>query len=211
MKIVLIGASGFVGKAVLKEAATHGHEVTAIARNTDKIEALPGVTAVAADASDTSTLAKAIAGHDVVISAYNPGWGDPEIRQKQLSVSKDIIEAAKSAGVRLIMIGGAGSLEIQGKQLVDSPEFPAEWKEGALGARDALTAIRGEKDLEWTFLSPAIHLAPGERTGKYRLGTDSPVFDEKGESSISVEDMAVAIVKEAESPKHIGKRFTLGY
>ncbi len=212
MKIALIGASGFVGTAILKEASARGHTVTAIVRNPDKVEKLPGVTAVKADVTDDTALAKAVAGQDVVISAFNGGWGDPDIYNKHLVGSKAIIAAARQAKTRLIMIGGAGSLEAApGKQLVDSPEFPAEWKAGALAARDALTAIRGEKELDWSFLSPAIHLAPGEKTGTYRLGGDQPVFDAKGESGISSGDLAAAIVDEAETPKHSRRRFTLGY
>lgn len=212
MKIALIGASGFVGSAVLKEASARSHQITAIARHPDKVEKLPGVTAIRADAADTQQLADIIAGQDVVISAFNGGWGDPDIYNKHLDGSKAIIAAAKQAKVRLVMIGGAGSLEAApGQQLVDSPDFPAEWKAGALGARDALSAIRQEKELDWTFVSPAIILVPGEKTGAYRLGGDQPVFDGKGESKISVGDLAAAIVDEAEAPKHSRKRFTVGY
>ncbi|MCX2696288.1 MULTISPECIES: NAD(P)-dependent oxidoreductase [Ochrobactrum] len=211
-KIALIGATGFVGAAILKEAQSRGHSVTALVRHTDKVAKLDNVTAVKADVFDTDALAKQIAGHDVIISAFNPGWTDRNIRENHIKGSRSINEAAKKAGVkRLIAVGGAGSLEINGHQLVDSPDFPAEWKEGALGARQALNELREEKDLDWTFVSPAIILQPGERTGKYRLGADEPVFDDKGESKISVEDLAVAIVDEAEQGKHIGKRFTAAY
>lgn len=211
-KIALIGATGFVGTAVLKEAASRGHSVTALVRNTDKVAKLDNVTAMKTDIFDTDALAKQIAGHDIIISAFNPGWADANIRENHIKGSSSINEAAKKAGVkRLIAVGGAGSLAIKGHQLVDSPEFPAEWKEGALGARQALNELREEKDLDWTFVSPAIILQPGERTGKYRLGADEPVFDDKGESKISVEDLAVAIVDEAEQGNHIGKRFTAAY
>lgn len=212
MKIALIGASGFVGGAILKEASARGHHVVAITRHPEKVETLPGVAAVKADAADTQQLADAINGQNVVISAFNGGWGDPDIYNKHLDGSKAIIDAAKQAKARLIMIGGAGSLEAApGQQLVDSPDFPAEWKAGALAARDALTAIRNERELDWTFISPAIILTPGEKTGTYRLGGDQPVFDGNGESKISVGDLAAAIVDEAEAPKHSRKRFTVGY
>lgn len=211
-KIALIGATGFVGAAVLKEAVSRGHTVTALVRNTGKVEKLDNVTTVKADVFDTDALAKQLGGHDIVISAFNPGWTDANIRENHINGSRSINEAAKKAGVkRLIAVGGAGSLAINGHQLVDSPEFPAEWKEGALGARQALNELRGENDLDWTFVSPAIILQPGERTGKYCIGADEPVFDDKGESKISVEDLAVAIVDEAEQGKHIGKRFTAAY
>lgn len=212
MKIALIGASGFVGTAVLKEAVSRSHSVTAIVRNPEEVEKLPGVTAIKLDASDAEALAGAIAGHDVVISAFNGGWGDPDIYTKHVVGSKAIITAAKHSKTRLIMVGGAGSLEAaSGAQLVDSAQFPVEWKAGALAARDALTAIRHENELDWSFVSPAIHLTPGDKTGKYRLGGDQPVVDGKGESNISVGDLAAAIVNEAEAPKHTRKRFTLGY
>ncbi|KXF77806.1 3-beta hydroxysteroid dehydrogenase [Paramesorhizobium deserti] len=212
-KIALIGATGFVGAQLLKEAAARGHAVTALVRHPEKVEKLANVTAAKADVLDTDALAKQLAGHDIVISAYNPGWGDPEIRATHVKGSRSINEAAKKAGVkRLIVVGGAGSLEVApGVQLVDTPEFPAQWKEGALGARDALNELRTENGLDWTFVSPAIHLEPGERTGKYRLGGDQPVFDDKGESKISAADLAVAILDEAEQGKHIRKRFTAAY
>ncbi|KQU75329.1 3-beta hydroxysteroid dehydrogenase [Aminobacter sp. DSM 101952] len=211
MKIALIGASGFVGGAVLKEATSRGHAVSAIVRSPEKVAPLDGVTAVKADVTDAGALKAAIADSDIVISAFNGGWGDPDIYAKHLAGSKAIAAAAKAAGKRVIIVGGAGSLEIDGKQLVDAPDFPAAYKDGALAARDALAALRKESGLDWSFVSPAILLAPGERTGKFRLGTDQPVFDAKGESRISVEDLAVAILDEAATPKHSGKRFTAGY
>jgi len=211
MKIALIGASGFVGGAVLKEATSRGHEVSAIVRSPEKVATHDGVNAVKADVTDAGALKAAISDSDIVISAFNGGWGDPDIYAKHLAGSKAIAAAAKAAGKRVIIVGGAGSLEIDGKQLVDGPDFPAAYRDGALAARDALSALRNESGLDWSFVSPAIHLAPGKRTGKFRVGGDQPVFDANGESRISVEDLAVAIVDEAVSPKHIGKRFTAGY
>ncbi|MGN6144760.1 MAG: NAD(P)-dependent oxidoreductase [Mesorhizobium sp.] len=212
MKIALIGASGFVGSALLKEAAARGHSVTAIVRNPGKIAEAKGVSVVKADVTDAATLAGLLKGHDVVVSAFNGGWGDPDIYAKHIAGSKAIAAAAKAAGVRLIEIGGAGSLHApDGSQLVDSPEFPAAYKDGARAARDALTALQQGDWQDWTLVSPPITLAPGQRTGRYRLGADNPVFDAKGESHISVEDFAVAVLDEAETPKHSGKRFTVGY
>lgn len=212
MKIALIGASGFVGGALLKEATQRGHSVTAIVRNPAKVAANSGATAVKGDVNDVKQLAAQLAGHDVAISAFNGGWGDPDIYNKHLAGSRAIVAAAKQAGVRLIVVGGAGSLLApDGSQIVDSPEFPAAYKDGARAARDALAELRKESGLEWSFVSPAAHIAPGERTGKFRLGGDEPVLDAKGESHVSVEDLAVAILDEAEKPKHTGRRFTLGY
>lgn len=212
MKIALIGASGFVGKAILKEAASRGWEITAIVRHPDKVENLPGVTVKQVDVTDVDALAKALAGHEVTISAFNGGWGDPDIYNKHLDGSRAIVEAAKTAKTRLIVIGGAGSLEAApGVQLVDTPQFPREYYDAARAARDALNEIRQEKGLEWSFVSPAIMITPGERTGNFRYGGDQPVFDAKGESNISVEDLALAVVDEAATGTHTGKRFTLGY
>ena len=213
MKIALIGATGFVGKEILKEAVARGHEVTALVRNVDNVEKLDGVTAVEADALETAALAAKLKGHDLVISAYNPGWSNPDIKAIHIEANRSIAEATKQAGVkRLIVIGGAGSLHApDGSQFVDGPHFPAEYKEGALGARQALNDLRGETALDWTFVSPPFSLAPGARTGKYRLGRDEPVFDTGGNSTISVSDLAVAILDETEKPQHVKQRFTVGY
>lgn len=213
MKIALIGASGFVGTNVLTEALQRGHTVTAIARNTEKIETEnDNLTKVAVDVLDTDKLAEILAGNDIVISAYNAGWTNPDLYNVFLQGSHAVQTATKQAGVkRLLVVGGAGSLFIDGKQLVDSPEFPAEWKAGATAARDYLTDLRKEEELDWTFLSPAIELHPGERTGKYRIGTESPVFDENGKCSITAEDMAIAIIDEAENKQFAKQRFTVGY
>ncbi|SEA27420.1 hypothetical protein SAMN05192529_11249 [Arachidicoccus rhizosphaerae] len=212
MKVVVIGATGFVGKAILKEASDKGLTVTAIARDVTMAPALPNVTAVAADVNKTEELTAIFKDQDAIISAYNAGWANPNIYDDFIKGSKAIQAAAKAAGVkRLLVIGGAGSLYIGENQLVDSDEFPKEWKPGATAARDYLSSLRQEKELDWTFLSPAIELVPGERTGVFRLGLENPVFDEAGKSKISVEDLAVAVVGEILQPQHIQKRFTLGY
>lgn len=212
MKIALIGASGFVGSALLKEAVSRGHDVTALVRKPDKVEASPHVTAKKLDVNDAKALSAAIGGADVVISAFNGGWGDPEIYAKHKTGSDSIRDAAKAASKRLIVIGGAGSLFApDGSQFVDSDQFPKEYKDGARAARDALADLRKETALDWTFLSPPFVLTPTGRTGKYRLGAENPVFNDKGESTISVADLAVAVLDEAEAPKHSRKRFTIGY
>ena len=211
-KIAIIGASGYVGTVLLNEAVKRGHQVSALVRHPEKIAANANVTAVKADVLDTDGLATLLKGHDLVISAYNPGWQEADIRNIHIKGSKSITEAVKKAGIkRLIAVGGAGSLEINGAQLVDSPEFPAEYKEGALGARQALNDLKTENEMDWSFVSPAILLVPGEATGKFRLGTNSPVFDDNGESKITVGDLAVAILDEAEQGKHIRQRFTAAY
>ena len=207
MKIALVGATGFVGTAVLNEALNRGHKVTAIARNTAKITVSnPNLTLTEADAYNGEQLSMAIAGTDAVVSTFNSG-------EDFIKGSESIQQATKKAGIkRFLIVGGAGSLEVKpGIQLVDTPEFPAEWKKGASAARDYLDILKKETELDWTFLSPAIILHPGQRTGKFRLGTDQPIFDANGKSGISVEDMAVAIIDELEKNRFIKKRFTLGY
>ncbi|PRD58192.1 NAD(P)-dependent oxidoreductase [Phyllobacterium myrsinacearum] len=213
MKIALIGATGFVGKELLQEAVSRGHSVTALVRNPGKVEQREGVKAVKADVLDAADLTEKLKGHDIVLSAYNPGWGEPDIQAIHVKASKAITEAAKQAGVkRLIVIGGAGSLLNQeGKQFVDGPDFPAEYREGALGARQALNDLKTENSLDWSFVSPPFALVPGARTGTYRLGKDNPIFNAEGHSTISVADLAVAILDEAEAGKHIRQRFTVGY
>ncbi len=217
MKLALIGASGFVGSHVLAEALQRGYEVTAIVRNPGKISLTDNkLTVVKADVFQVEELSAILKGHDAVVSAYNSGWANPNIYHDFLKGSEAIQSAVKKSGIkRLLVIGGAGSLEIApGVQLVDTPEFPAEYKNGALAARDYLDMLKKENDLDWTFLSPAILMHAGiktGRTGEYRTGTDQPVFDANNESKISVEDLSVAILDELENGKFIRQRFTVAY
>ncbi len=212
MNIALIGATGFVGKALLEELLSRGHHVRALQRDTSKLAARAGLDVRAVDVLADGGFAGALDGVDAVVSAYNAGWANPNLHDDFLRGSDAITNAARQAGVRLIVVGGAGSLFIGGQQLVDSPQFPAEWKQGALAAREALNRLRADKtDLDWTFVSPAMHLEPGERTGRFRLGDEAPVFDAQGESRISVADLAAAIVDELEKPQHRRGRFTAGY
>lgn len=212
MKVALIGATGFVGTPLLAELLSRGHQVTVLARNPAKLAAQPGLTVLAADALDATQVAKAVAGVDAVISAYNPGWTEPQIHDLFLQGTAAIIEGTKRAGIkRFLMVGGAGSLFVApGVQLVDTPPFPAEYKQGALAAREALNRLKLENSLDWTFLSPPILLAPGSRSGQYRTGLDN-LLPGVGETpaGISVADLAVAIVDEIEAPRHIQQRFTV--
>jgi putative NADH-flavin reductase len=225
MKVALIGATGFVGKAILQELLDRGHTVTAISRNPGKAAiqdpgkiAIPNphLIAKAGNVLEPDEVTNLVKGHDAVISAYNPGWANPKIGEEFLEGSQAIEAGVKKSGVkRLIVIGGAGSLEVApGKQLVDSPQFPAEYKVAASAARDYLNILKKDTVLEWTFFSPAIlmnHDTSGVRKGVYRAGLDNPVFDKDGKSVLSVEDLAVAIVDELEHPKYIRKRFTAAY
>jgi len=212
MNIALIGATGFVGKALLEELLSRGHHVRALQRDAGKLAARPGLEVRSVDVLAKGGFAGELKGVDAVVSAYNAGWGNPNLHDDFLRGSDAIADAARTAGVRLIVVGGAGSLFIGGKQIVDSPEFPAEWKQGALAAREALNRLRADKTaLDWTFVSPAMHLEPGERTGQFRLGGEEPVFDAKGENRITVADLAAAIVNELEAPQHRRARFTAAY
>ena len=213
MKIALIGAKGFVGSAILNEALDRGHEVTAIVRYPEKVKSHPKLRSLKGDVYNEEEVDRLVEGHDAVISAFNPGWGHPDIYNQQVKGAHSIINGVKKAGVkRLLFVGGAGSLEVKpGVQSVDLPEFPAEYKQGALATREALNMLRKEGSLEWSFLSPSADLSPGERTGKFRLGTDQLLRDANGESRISIEDYAMAMIDEVEKPQHIRQRFTVGY
>jgi uncharacterized protein len=215
MKIAIIGATGFVGSVILNELASRNHEITAIARNPKKDENTT-IKWEKADINNIEELSKIIAGNDVVISAFNAGWANPNLYTDFLEGSKAIQEAVKKSGVkRFITIGGAGSLFVAPNlQAVDTPDFPKEYYPGASAARDYLNIIKDEKELDWAFFSPAFEMHQGittGRTGKYRLGSDTPVLDENQRSILSVEDLAVVIADEAENPKHHQVRFTAAY
>jgi len=217
MKIALIGASGFVGTAILKEALDRGHQVKAIVRNPENITIKDdNITVIKADVLDQAQVTAAVVGSNAVVSAYNPGWSNPDIYEEFLRGSQSIQAGIKASGVkRYIVIGGAGSLEVApGLQAVDTPDFPAAIKPGASAARDYQAIIKKEQDLDWTFFSPAFEMHQGTsgiRKGTYRTGLDNPVFDENGRSILSVEDLAMVIVDELENPKHIKERFTAAY
>ena len=213
MKIALIGGTGFVGKAVLDELLQRGHAVTALARDPAKHTPRDGLAVVQADATDAAQVADAVRGADAVVSAYNPGWQDPEIYANFLKGSRAILDGVRRSGVtRVLVVGGAGSLYVApGVQKVDTPGFPAAWKQGALAARDLLNEIRDEQALDWTFVSPAAILEPGPRTGNFRLGTDQLLMNGDVPAKISVADLAVAIADELEAPAHVKRRFTAAY
>src|SRR3990167_9183241 len=213
MKLALIGASGFVGAAILQEALNRGHQVTGIVRHPEKLPTHAALTAVAGDDYDAAALAQTLAGHDAVIHAFNPGWGQANIRELFIQGSQAIYAAVKQAGVkRMLVVGGAGSLYVAPNlQLLDTPDFPDEYKAGAEGARQALKLIQGETTLDWSFVSPPALLHPGERTGQFRIGGDQLLMKGEAPAGISVADLAVAIIDELERPQHISQRFTVGY
>jgi len=212
MKIALIGATGYVGSKLLDEALARGHAVTALVTRPEKLAGRAGVTAVRTDVLDEAMLTEQLRGLDAVITAFS-GHAQADVYAYFVQGFRAIVAAMKAAGVpRLLAVGGAGSLEVApGVQLVDTPEFPAQWKGTAEGARQALALLREERELDWTMLSPAAHLEPGTRTGKFRLGTDALLADEAGHSRISLEDYAVAMLDELERPAHSRARFSVAY
>lgn len=203
MHIALIGASGQVGTCLLAELLRRGHRVTGIARDISGLASRPGLVWEAGDATEPARLAPLLAGHDAVISATRFQSSDPQA----------LIAAVKQAGVpRLLMVGGAASLEVSpGLTLFDAPGFPEAHKAEAAAGRQALDVLRKEPALDWTFVSPSAAFAPGERTGSFRLGGDQLLSDANGKSWISMEDFAIALVNELETPRHARQRFTVGY
>jgi putative NADH-flavin reductase len=210
-KIMLIGSSGMIGQRILHEVLNRGHHVTALVRDTSGTgEHRAELDYHTGDIFKPETVATAAVDHDVVVSAYGAGTGDPNLVVK---AAHSLIEAlTRVEPIRLIVVSGAGSLEVKpGVQLVDTPDFPTEWKAMALAHREALDVYRkaGMADFDWTAVSPAALIAPGTRTGKYRTGTDQLLVDDKGKSYISAEDFAVAIVDEIEKLHFQGERFTV--
>lgn len=217
-KVVLIGASGFVGNAILNELLERGHEVTAVVRHPEKVKAEnPRLSVVGMDVEDSARLTDACKGHDAVISAYNPGWGNSDMYEDTLRVYPKILNAVKASGTgRLLIVGGAGSLFVKpGLRLMDTGTLPEAWLPGVKSlAKFYLETLAHEQELDWVFFSPAANLGnlqPGVRTGKFRLGKDDLIVDEKGDSFISVEDYAMAMVDELEQENHHKERFTIGY
>jgi hypothetical protein len=202
MKIALIGATGRAGSEILKELIRRGHEVTAIVRNPEKIQAQVNVTPKKGDVLDKDGLAALLKGHDAVVSSVHFLPSDLH----------KLIDAVKASGVkRYLVVGGAGSLEVApGVTLVSTPEFPALYKDEATKGGEFLNLLRQEKNLDWTFLSPSALFFEGPRTGTFRLGKDQLLTSEKG-SSISFADYAIAMTDEVEKPAHSRQRFTVGY
>ena len=203
MKIAVVGASGNTGSRIVAELARRGHAITAIARRPDKIAKLPNVTATRGDVDDQPSLTRLFSGHDIAISSVHFLDSDPV----------KLIAAARDSKVgRYLVVGGAGSLEVApGVRLVTTPGFPVQYKAEAEKGAAFLDLLARENALNWTFLSPSALFVAGERTGKFRLGTDQLLTGEGGKSWSSFEDFAVALADEIEQPAHIRQRFTVGY
>ncbi len=212
-KIVLIGASGFIGSAILNEALDRGHEVKAVVRHPEKITRVhKNLTVKQGDVSFIDTVIEVCKGADAVISAYNPGWKNPDIAKETTEVYRIILEGVRKSRVkRLLIVGGAGSLFISpGKRLMET--FPETYLPAVKALANVyLIDLMAEKKIDWVFFSPAGTIEPGQRTEKFRMGKDDLILNEKGESKISVQDYAVAMINELEKPAHHRERFTIGY
>lgn len=212
MNVTLIGASGFIGSALLQEALARGHQVKALVRRPDQLKPQERLQTTKADVFDADALASLVRGSDAVITAFS-GHSHGDVRNDYLRGLRAIVKATQAAAVpRLLVVGGAGSLYVApGLQVVDTPDFPEQWKGSALGARDGLNYLREQESLDWTMLSPAALIQPGERTGQFRLGKDDLLQDAQGHSRISLADYAIAMIDELEKPAHRRQRFTVGY
>jgi uncharacterized protein len=213
MNLIIFGASGALGTRLVTEALDRGHDVTAVARDASRLDDRDArVRTASADATDPESVAAVAGGHAAALSAVT----QHDAPEMLVDAARGLLEGLARAGVpRLISVGGAGSLEVApGKRLVDTPDFHDEWKPEALAAADALEVFRqadADTPVEWSFISPGALLAPGERSGQYRLGGDQLLVADDGRSHISMEDFAIAILDEAEEPKHPRQRFTAAY
>jgi putative NADH-flavin reductase len=209
MNVVVYGATGNSGSEIVKELVRRGHKVTGVARKVASLEGQPGVTAKTDDLSNVDAIAAVIKGADVVVSAYQPPADNTDAL---IDVTGRQIEAVKKAGVpRLIVVGGAGQLEVApGVTLIKSGYLPAEYLPIAISHEKAAQVLK-DSDINWTYIAPAAYFVPGERTGKYRTGTNNLVADEKNDSRISFADYAIALVDGIETPKHERALFSVGY
>lgn len=215
MHIAIVGATGFIGSRIVTEAVNRGHLVTAISRNPGKLPKHDCIIAAAADVHDVGALAANFRGKDAVIHSFKPAndLSSEGKKEQQRDGTRSIIAAMKAAGVRRILaVGGAGALEIRpGVPHYETPEFPAAVQGGARATALIRELLLAEQNLAWTFLCPSSFIRAGERTGKFRLGGDALLVGADGQSRISVEDYAVAMIDELENPRHTGRRFTVGY
>ncbi|MFF2041386.1 NAD(P)-dependent oxidoreductase [Kitasatospora sp. NPDC058170] len=212
MNITVFGATGNVGSRVVAEALARGHRVTAVVRNPAKPHGLPAAAAIAVgDARHPQDVARLAAGQDAVISATRPAPGS---ESELAAATRGLLAGLAGTGVRLLAVGGAGSLALpggDGATVVDDPDFPPAWLPIALACNEQLDLHRLDTEVDWAYLSPAALLEPGERTGRYRLGRDELLVDADGTSAISMEDLAVVLLDEAETPAHHRTRFTAAY
>jgi putative NADH-flavin reductase len=203
MKIVLVGATGAIGSRVLDEALSRHHAVTATSRDPAKLGARPGMTTAAANTTDVAAMVATLKGHDAAV--FSVKWNENDIAQ--------ILDALRRSGVkRCLFVVGAGSLirkdgRTHFEHMAEKGIQPPTSRSAAL----ALEAVQKAADLDWTAISPAASIQAGARTGRFRLGLDHLIEDAQGQSLISREDFAIAILDELETPRHVRKRFTAAY
>jgi putative NADH-flavin reductase len=210
MKVALYGATGQAGSRILKELASRGHKVIAIARNPASLtERGPDVLVRKDDLSDPKSIAAAIDGAEAVVSAYGPPKDDVDA---VVGVTERLIEAvSQRPGTRLVVVGGAGGLNVApGVTLLESGYLPEAFHPIVKAHIKTYNVLRASK-IDWTYFAPAAFFEPGQRTGKFRLGTDELIANAQQESRISMEDYAIALVDELEQPKHRRQRFSIGY
>ncbi len=207
--ILLVGASGMIGSRILKEAASRGHYVLAAARHPEKITSGPNIHPTKLDATDEKAFIESAQHADVIVLATSPrGSGDPVAQAN--AVANAAIATARATHKRLVVVGGAGSLNLpDGRRVVDT--LPPDYQAEARAMRGVLDTLKKTSDIDWTFFSPPMSIAPGDHTGKYRLGTTLLLTDEKGASRISAEDYADALVNELERPAHVRSQMTVAY
>jgi putative NADH-flavin reductase len=214
LQISVIGGNGMIGQRIVREALDRGHHVTVIVRDPSRVDARhERLQLRQGDVLDREQISDLIAGQDVVVNAVGSArakMGDPSLYRKAAESLVSVLRALGKKAPRLIVVGGVGSLKRASGQLV-LDQVPPERKPEHLGQKAALDYYITVDDVSWTYVSPPGGILPGERTGVFRLGDDTLIVNDKGESRISMEDYAVAIVDEAENPRHTGRRFTVGY
>ncbi|MGC4820841.1 NAD(P)-dependent oxidoreductase [Micromonospora sp. DT63] len=211
MRITVFGAAGTTGSRIVAEALSRGHDVTAVVRDPARLAQLPPAAIHrVGDAADVDAVVELSAGQDVVVTATRPPIGH---EHELVAVATTLLAGLSRTGARLLAVGGAGSLTVPGSGgtlVVDDPAYvPPAWRAIALACNDQLAVFRASTDVDWTYVSPAAILEPGERTGSYRLGADELLLDPAGASAISTEDFAVALLDEVERPRHRRTRFTV--
>lgn len=212
MNIAIIGASGFIGSALTTEALSRGHQVKALVSRPERLNLAAGLTAYQVDVLDTASLTLALANVDLVLSAFS-GHKESDVASYYVQGFQSILTACIEAKVpRLLVVGGAASLEYApGQMLLNSPDFPAAYLGTAQGAYQALQLLKAQRQQNWSYLSPAAEIFPGEKTGRFRLGLDQLLTDADGKSRISTADYAVAMLDEAEQKVHTNQRFCVAY
>jgi putative NADH-flavin reductase len=213
MKITILGATGNAGSRIVTEALSRGHEITAVVRNPAATSNLPsGIKVLIGDANNIKDVIAFSTGQDIVISAIRPSSG---YENEVIQTTQTLMDGLSKSDVRLLVVGGASTLivpDTDGKTVIeDSNYLPVSARHIGKASADQLTVCLEETRVDWAYLSPAAQFFPGERTGKYRLGTDDLLIDAEGISKISMEDAAIVLLDEAEQPKHHRTRFTVAY